>query len=83
MNEGNKMKVLHDPVETLRKEIQTWDAPFVEPDCFGTDSAVRIVEIMDHLALSRARQDGLKRKHLALSAKDGRRSPFARTEPLK
>lgn len=59
MNEGNKMKVMHDPVETLQKEIQTWDAPFVEPDCFGTDSAVRIVEIiveiMDHLALSRAR----------------------------
>jgi hypothetical protein len=41
------MKVIHDLVETLQKEIQTWDAPFVEVDCFDTDSAVRIAEIMD------------------------------------
>jgi hypothetical protein len=31
-----------DAVETIRNEIQTWDSPFVELDCFGTDNAERI-----------------------------------------
>ena len=38
---------LKDPVEILQKEIQTWDRPFVELDCFGTDSAERIVEMIN------------------------------------
>jgi hypothetical protein len=37
------MKIVHDPVKTLRSEIGTWDTPFV---CFGTDSAERIVQTM-------------------------------------
>jgi hypothetical protein len=41
------MKIAHDPVETLQREIQTWDSPFVELDCFGTDCAERIAEMMD------------------------------------
>ena len=41
------MKIIHDPVKTLRNEIDTWDTPFVELDCFGTDSAERIVQTMD------------------------------------
>src|SRR2546422_10850427 len=36
-----------DAVETIRNEIQTWDSPFVELDCFGTDNAERIVGIMN------------------------------------
>lgn len=41
------MKIVHDPVEILQKELRTWGTPFVELDCFGTDSAERIVETMD------------------------------------
>jgi hypothetical protein len=41
------MKAIHDPVEVIQKDLDTWDAPFVEMDCFGTDSAERIVEIMN------------------------------------
>jgi Phosphotransferase enzyme family len=41
------MKAAHDPVEILQKELQTWSTPFVELDCFGTDSAERIAEVMD------------------------------------
>ena len=41
------MKIVHDPVRTLRNEIETWSTPFVELDCFGTDSADRIVPAMD------------------------------------
>jgi hypothetical protein len=41
-----KLAVL-DPIETIRTEIQTWDSPFVELDCFGTDNAARIVEMMN------------------------------------
>ena len=41
------MKIVHDPVKTLRNEIETWDTPFVELDCFGTDTAERIAETMD------------------------------------
>lgn len=46
------MKTVHDPVEILQKEIQTWDAPFVELDCFGTDNAERIVEIVNEFCQS-------------------------------
>ena len=35
-----------DPVETIRTEIQTWDSPFVELDCFGTDNAEQIAEFV-------------------------------------
>jgi hypothetical protein len=41
------MKVIHDPRETLQKEIQTWAAPFVELDCFGTESPERIVALIN------------------------------------
>src|SRR5918996_192670 len=41
------MNAIHDSVETLQKEIQTWKSPFVELDCFGTDSADLIAEAMD------------------------------------
>jgi len=41
------MKIAHDPVETLKKEIETWGTPFVELDCFGTDSAERIAATMN------------------------------------
>jgi hypothetical protein len=41
-----KLAVL-DPIETIRTEIQTWDSPFVELDCFGTDNAERIVEMIN------------------------------------
>lgn len=41
------MRIIHDPVETIRTEIQTWDSPFVELDCFGTDNAERIVRIVN------------------------------------
>jgi hypothetical protein len=40
------MKVIDDPIETLRKEIRTWDSPFVELDCFGTDSPEQILDMM-------------------------------------
>jgi hypothetical protein len=35
-----------DAVETIRNEIQTWDSPFVELDCFATDSAEQIAEFV-------------------------------------
>jgi aminoglycoside phosphotransferase (APT) family kinase protein len=41
------MRILRDPVEIIQKDLQTWVTPFVELDCFGTDSAERIAEIMD------------------------------------
>jgi hypothetical protein len=41
------MKAVHDSVETLQKEIQTWKSPFVELDCFGTGNAERIAEMID------------------------------------
>jgi hypothetical protein len=43
MDEQNSV---HDPIATLYKEIQSWDVPFVKLDCFGTDDANRIFEIM-------------------------------------
>ena len=46
-NRGTTLNRLHDPVEILQKEIQTWESPFVEVDCFGTDSASRIVRMMN------------------------------------
>jgi hypothetical protein len=36
-----------DPVEAIRTEIQTWDSPFVELDCFGTDNAERVAAIVN------------------------------------
>jgi hypothetical protein len=42
------METVHDPVEILRTEIATWGTPFVELDCFGTDSAERIVQVIDN-----------------------------------
>jgi hypothetical protein len=41
------IRAAFDAVETIRNEIQTWDSPFVELDCFGTDNAERIVGIMN------------------------------------
>lgn len=41
------MTIIYDPVEMLQKEIKTWDSPFVELDCFGTDSAERIANTME------------------------------------
>jgi len=35
-----------DAVETIRNEIQTWDSPFVELDCFATGSAEQIAEFV-------------------------------------
>lgn len=46
------MKALQDPVEILQKEIATWGTPFVEMDCFGTDCAERIAEIMNEFCQS-------------------------------
>jgi hypothetical protein len=46
------MKALHDPVEIVQKEIATWTTPFVELDCFGTNSAQRIAQIMDEFCRS-------------------------------
>lgn len=40
------MQTPRDPVETIRTEIQTWDSPFVELDCFGTDNAERIAVLV-------------------------------------
>jgi hypothetical protein len=36
-----------DPVETIRTEIETWDSPLVELDCFGTGNAERIAAIIN------------------------------------
>jgi hypothetical protein len=41
------MKSGQDPVEVIRKEIETWDSPFVELDCFGTDDAEQIASVMN------------------------------------
>jgi hypothetical protein len=41
------MKVIQNAIETLQKEIQTWEAPFVELDCFGTESAERIAGLIN------------------------------------
>ena len=41
------MKLVHDPVELIQKDLDTWATPFVELDCFGTDSAERIAEMMN------------------------------------
>jgi hypothetical protein len=38
-----------DAVETIRKEIETWDTPFVELDCYGTDNAEQIVRMIGEL----------------------------------
>jgi hypothetical protein len=38
--------MLFDPIETIRKEIETWDSPFVELDCFGTADAAHIVDVV-------------------------------------
>ncbi|MBI2087394.1 MAG: hypothetical protein HYT78_01475 [Deltaproteobacteria bacterium] len=46
------MKIVHDPVEILQKDIQTWGTPFVELDCFGTDSAERIVGLINEFCQS-------------------------------
>jgi hypothetical protein len=42
-----KMKIVHDSVEIIRKEIESWDSPFVELDCFGTSNAERIATIVN------------------------------------
>jgi hypothetical protein len=47
------MKIVRDPVETIRTEIQTWDSPFVELDCFGTDNAARIFDMMNDFCRTR------------------------------
>jgi len=41
------MTIIHDPVETLQKEIQTWGTPFVELDCFGTDNPGQIAAMIN------------------------------------
>jgi aminoglycoside phosphotransferase (APT) family kinase protein len=47
------MKAIYDPVDILQKEIQTWDSPFVELDCFGTDRAEQIAEMINHFCRGR------------------------------
>lgn len=41
------MKNVRNPTETIRTEIETWDSPFIELDCFGTDNAGGIVEAVN------------------------------------
>jgi aminoglycoside phosphotransferase (APT) family kinase protein len=41
------MRTINDPIKILQKELQSWGIPFVERDCFGTDSAEQIAEMMD------------------------------------
>jgi hypothetical protein len=41
------MKIVHDSVEIIRKEIESWDSPFVELDCFGTSNAEHIATIVN------------------------------------
>jgi len=43
------IRTVRDAVETVRNEIQTWDTPLVELDCFGTDDAEQIVRMIDEL----------------------------------
>jgi len=37
----------HDPVETIRTEIQTWDSPFVELDCYGSGNPEQIAALIN------------------------------------
>ncbi len=37
------MKAVRDPVEMIQRKLRTWDTPFVELDCFGTDPSLRAV----------------------------------------
>ncbi len=39
-------RLVFDPVATIRKDIETWDSPFVELDCFGTDNAGQIATMV-------------------------------------
>ena len=41
------MKLVRDPVDLIQTEIQTWESPFVELDCFGTANAEQIAEIVN------------------------------------
>lgn len=41
------MKTLHDPVAMIQKDLDGWATPFVELDCFGTDNAERIAEMVE------------------------------------
>jgi hypothetical protein len=43
---------VHEPVEIIRKEIETWDSPFVELDCFGTADAERIARTTNEFCRS-------------------------------
>jgi hypothetical protein len=43
------IRPVHNAVETVQNEIRTWDSPFVELDCFGTDDAEQIVGMIDDL----------------------------------
>jgi hypothetical protein len=45
-------RAIFDPIETVRKEIAAWDTPFVELDCYGTDNAEQIVQMIDELCQS-------------------------------
>ena len=40
-------RLVFDPVETIRKDIETWDSPFVELDCYGTDNAGQIATMIE------------------------------------
>ena len=46
------MRIIHAPVDIVQKELQTWDIPFVERDCFGTDNAEQIAGIIDEFCRS-------------------------------
>ena len=63
------MKTVHDPVDVLQKEIQTWDSPFVELDCFGTDNAEQIAEVMNEFC--RVHLNGKLRGYLFYGASVG------------
>lgn len=41
------MLAVGDPVEIIRNEIETWESPFVELDCFGTANAAQIVKFVN------------------------------------
>jgi len=68
------MKAVHDPIEILQKEIATWDAPYVELDCFGTDNAERIADTMDEFCRDRL---GSTRARGQAFSKRARKSVFA------
>jgi hypothetical protein len=40
-------RLVFDPVATIRKDIETWDSPFVELDCFGTYNAGQIATMVE------------------------------------